>query len=151
MVPESSAGGLPDVEHRSCIDAVVALEQILGRAPDRGGDWLGALRGELDDLAAALVAHFEDERDSDLYAALAMRVPQYSARLEELMAEHEEILTRLAAVREAAEELQDDVELYQLRELNAQAQMLAATIRRHEAEENEMVMRAYWREIGGGD
>ncbi len=54
-------------------------------------------------------------------------------------------------VREEARELSGDIKLYQLRELNAHAQMLAAIIRPHEAEENEMVMRAYWQEIGSGD
>ena len=124
-LPESSV-----VEHRSCVDAVVALEEVLGRALDREGGWLEALRGELDDLAAALVSHFEEELTSDLYASLALRVPQYSARLQELTAEHGEILRRLDAVREEARQLRDDVEFYQLRELNAHAQMLAAIIHR---------------------
>ncbi len=155
MVSKSStADRLPEssgVEHHSCVEAVVALENILGRAPDHEGGWLEALRGELDELATALMAHFEEEMASDLYGSLAHRAPQCSARLEELMDEHDEILQRLDAVREEAGQLSDDAELYQLRELNAHAQMLAAIIRRHEAEENEMVMRAYWQEIGSGD
>ncbi len=152
MSSKSPTGGrLPDVEHRSCLEAVVALEQALSHTPDRRGSWLEALRGELDDLGAALLAHFEEEKASDLYASLAIRVPQYSARLDELMAEHDEILRHLETVREEARKLDQDAELFQLRELNAHAQMLAAIIRRHEAEENEMVMRAYWQETGGSD
>ena len=47
--------------------------------------------------------------------------------------------------------LADLNEIYQMRELNAQVQLLVATIRRHEAAENEIVIEAHWDEVGVGD
>ena len=42
-------------------------------------------------------------------------------------------------------------EIHELRELNAHVQLFIATIRRHEAEENEIIMGAYWDELGAAD
>ena len=37
------------------------------------------------------------------------------------------------------------------RELRERVRVLIATLRRHEAQENEILWRAYWDDAGGGD
>ncbi len=45
----------------------------------------------------------------------------------------------------------DHSRIHSLREFNAGVQLLIASIRRHEAEENEVVLSAHWQEYGAGD
>ena len=136
-------------EHRECMEVVSDLETFLGRQPDREGVWVGELVDKLEHLGATLRGHFEEEHDG-LYVQLPIKFPRLSTRLTKLRAEHATILESLDGTLEKARRSQKP-ELYELRELNAHVQLLVATIRRHEAEENEIVIEAHWDEVGVGD
>ena len=45
----------------------------------------------------------------------------------------------------------DSAETLRVQEFRARVALLIATIRRHEAEENEIIMEAYWDELGAAD
>jgi len=151
--PGAKPSSLVDVtleEHRACMEVVAEVEGILDRQPDREGAWLGELRGKLPELRRTLSAHFAGEEQGPLFRQLPIQAPQLSGRLQRLEDEHQGILDSVDTLLERADAL-NDPEIFQLRELNAQVQLLVATIRRHEAEENELVMQANWDEIGTGD
>ena len=151
--PRSKSTSLADVtldEHRACMAVVSEVESILDRQPDRGGKWLALLREKLPELRSTLATHFAGEEGGPLFRQLPIQAPQLSGRLTRLEEEHAGILVSVEALADRAEKLEDP-EVYELRELNAQVQLLIATIRRHEAEENELVMQANWDEIGDGD
>ncbi|MCG8460377.1 MAG: hemerythrin domain-containing protein, partial [Holophagales bacterium] len=151
-VGTTQRGPLAAEAHHGVMESVVALEEVLGRSLEPHRDWLEALGHSLDDLIGVLREHFDEESAGELYGELLERFPRYAHRLEQLAAEHEEILQRAEALLESTAALdRDDLQVYRLRELNAQGQLLAAILRRHEAEENEIVMRAYWNEVGTGD
>ena len=57
---------------------------------------------------------------------------------------------RLERIIAQAEGLEDPA-VYDLRELNAAVQLFVATLRRHEAAENEIVVHSLWDELGTGD
>ena len=137
--------------HHDVIEDVVALEKVLSRPLEPATEWLGALGEQLEALQATLSRHFDDERRGELYGELPAKFPQWAGQLERLAAEHDEILQRTAALRHRVRGLGPASEVYRLRELNGHAQLLAAILRRHEAEENEVVMRAYWDDVGTGD
>jgi hypothetical protein len=137
-------------EHRGCMQAVAAVEECLDRAPDREGHWLGALLSVLPNLADTLEAHFSAEKDTSLYTELPVKCPEFAVKLNGLLAEHDRILDSARSLIGEAGALREP-RIYELRELNARAQVLLATIRRHEAEENEIIMRAHWEESGCGD
>jgi len=137
-------------EHRECMQVVSEVEDCLERRLDRGGQWVGEVLAVLPRLAASLRAHFEAEQGGALFRKVPLTHPQYADRLQRLEAEHDQILKRIDEVVGKAEGVASE-KLYEVRELNAQVQMLVATIRRHEAEETEILMGAHWEEIGTGD
>ena len=60
------------------------------------------------------------------------------------------MLDSLDSLLRKAERLHEP-ETLDLRELSAHVQLFAARFRRHEAAENELVVEAYWNDIGVGD
>jgi hypothetical protein len=60
------------------------------------------------------------------------------------------MLERMDDVLHKAEAL-ENTEIFELRELNGRVQLLLAQIRRHEAAEDELVIRAHCEEVGVGD
>ena len=137
-------------EHRECMQVVAELEVCLEKHPDDAGRWVAELQEKLTVLGETLKQHFKVENEGPLYRGLPETHPRLANRLQALEAEHGVLLQRLAAVQQQAEGL-DDPEPYELRELNARAQLLVARIQRHEAQENEIVMEAHWGEVGVGD
>ena len=158
MEPETAAVNTPSTlgqetkeSHHDVIHAVMALEDVLSRSPEPAVDWLAALATELGHLHDLLHCHFDDEREGELYGDLPERFPRYAPRLAQLAEEHDDLLERTDVLARQTKALGSDAEVWRLRELNARGQLLAAILRRHEAEENEIVMRAYWDEVGTGD
>jgi len=137
-------------EHRECMQVVSEVEDCLERHLDRGGQWVDEVLAVLPRLAASLREHFEAEQEGALFRKVPLTHPQYADRLQRLEAEHDQILKRIDKVIGKAEGV-DREKMYEVRELNAQVQMVVATIRRHEAEETEILMGAHWEEIGTGD
>ena len=137
-------------EHRGCMKLVSDVEACLDRRPDQPAAWLAQLREALESLGFGLRQHFRAEEAGRLFADLAESHPRLSGPLNKLVDEHRLMLAAIEAAIGRADALADP-EPFELRELNARVQMLIAQIRRHEAEENELVLRAYWRESGVGD
>jgi len=138
-------------DHQDCMRMVAEVESILDRQPDREGRWIGSLLETLPTLADRLRAHFRAEEQAALYRELPVSKPRLAPRIEKLAAEHDEMLASVDKVIRRARGIAEPAEIHQLRELNALVQLLVATIRRHEAEENEIIMGAYWDELGAAD
>lgn len=136
-------------EHRECMGLVAEIEHCLDRTPD-GGGWLDELREKLPRLAEQLERHFQGEEGQYLYREVPLSFPRFAARLDKLKSEHGEILEAARSTIARTRGLRG-AERHELRELNARIQLLVATIRRHEAEENEILLRAYWHDVGAGD
>ena len=135
---------------RQLLHAVTDLEDCLDRPPETSGEWLGELQRCLPRLVRSLRDHFREEEAGYLHRELPLQFPRFADRLRHLAAEHAGILTSADAACEQCGELQS-AEMHQLRELNGRVQLLVATIRRHEAEENEILFSAHWDEVGAGD
>jgi len=148
--PGLDAGSLESLldEHRECMQVVAEVETCLDEAPDREGRWLGRLLPKLETLTERLRTHFVEEEQASLYRDVPERYPRYADRLKRLASEHGEIVERATDLVRRAGAL-DPTRIHQLREFNAGVQMLVASIRRHEAEENEVVLGAHWQEFGG--
>jgi hypothetical protein len=137
-------------EHRGCMAVVAEVERCLDCQPDREGHWVSRLLESLPRLATTLRAHFEEEQQGPLYRKLPISFPRFAHRLEQLEAEHVRILEVVDGAVARARKLRS-AEMYEIRELNAQIQLIVATIRRHEAEEDEILIQAHWDEVGVGD
>lgn len=137
-------------EHRGLMETVSAVEGCLDSPPDREGKWRSALVSELARLTDALRCHFGTESQGALYQEIPERFPRFAQRLRDLEAEHASILADAESVLKLGREETGD-RIYEQRRLNARAQLLVATLRRHEAEENEIILSAHWDEVGAGD
>lgn len=137
-------------EHRHCMEVVAEVEACLDRQPDRDGAWLSDLLRKLPKLSETLRDHFAAEEKGPLFEKIPYSHPQFASTLQDLKDEHGRITSTVESIIRKAGQLQD-AEIFELRELNAQIQLLIATIRRHEAAENEVVVQAHWDEVGVGD
>jgi hypothetical protein len=147
---EKSAADEALDEHRECMQVVSSVENCLDRHPDREGQWIAQLSEELPRLAETLRCHFIAEQEGPLYQTLPVTHPRFASRLQKLEGEHAKII---AAVEDAVQKAVslNDPPMYEIREFNAELQLMVATIRRHEAEENEIILSAHWDEVGTGD
>ena len=137
-------------EHRACMQLLSEVEECLDRPPDDPAGWISDLKQRLTRLTAALDEHFTGEEAGPMFRDLPIRHPRLAGPLKQLEDEHKEMRVDLQSVRDKAEEL-DQPEVFELRELNARVQLFVARLRRHEAAENELVIQAYWDEVGVGD
>jgi hypothetical protein len=137
-------------EHSGCMKLVVELEACLDRRPDDPVRWLAELTDQLSRLTGALGRHFETEESGPIFRSLPTRHPRLADPLAALEAEHSVMLAELGDVVSTAKALESP-EIFEIRELNARVQLFVARIRRHEAAENELVVQAYWDEVGVGD
>jgi hypothetical protein len=152
-VKEDAGSALVDEtldEHSGCMKLVAEVEDCLDRRPDNPKAWVAELRGKLARLDGALRKHFQGEEAGPIFRSLPTRHPRLAEPLAALEAEHAVMLDELTAVLGRAEALESP-EVFELRELNARVQLFVARIRRHEAAENELVIQAYWDEVGVGD
>ncbi len=138
-------------EHRACMRVVSEVEECLGCQPDRDGAWVGRLQNSLTKLSRTMRAHFEAEEQEPLFRDLPATQPQFAERLARLESEHRQMLEELDAVMAKANNLLHKDRIYEQREVNGLVQLLIAKIRRHEAEENEILIEAHWDEVGVGD
>jgi len=153
---DDSTGKLASIEetldeHRACMDMVSEVEHCLDRHPKPGGEWTVRLRAALTRLGETLRGHFAGEEQGPMFTRMPESHPRFAARLQKLKNEHAVILDRVREVLDRVNVVKDDARDYELREINSHAQLLIATLRRHEAEENEIVIAAHWDEVGVGD
>ena len=137
-------------EHRACMQLLSEVEECLDRPPDDPAGWISDLKRKLTELATALDEHFTGEEAGPVFRKLPIHHPRLAGPLKKLEDEHATMRSDLKTVRGKADEL-DDPEVFELRELNARVQLFVARLRRHEAAENEIVIQAYWDEVGVGD
>lgn len=137
-------------EHRECMNLVAELEGCLDRRPEPAAEWLASVTDCLKRLRGSLAEHFRDETEGWLYREMPLRRPRFAPALERLEAEHPEILQEFDGVTQKAEALTDP-ERHHVRELAGHLQLLTARLRRHEAEENEILIAAAVEDTGQGD
>ena len=137
-------------EHEGCMQLLTDLEACLDRRPYDAKRWPTELKEKLVRLSTALREHFECEESGALFRRIPERHPALAAPLAQLEAEHPKMLEALDTLLRKAEML-DEPEMVDLRELSAHVQLFAARFRRHEAAENEVVIEAYWNDVGVGD
>jgi hypothetical protein len=100
------------------------------------------IASRLEALEHQLAAHFDAEERSGLFGPFLEAFPRFSRPLERLRREHPAILAQTRALREACARGEDAAR---------RVRALVASIRRHEAEETEILHRAYCEDIGPHD
>ena len=132
-------------DHRNLQQILTALTTEL-EGP-RGADRPGRFAVGLEELRSFLATHFRSEEQGTLFSEIPLKFPWLAGQLEGLVAEHGAITEDLGTVLDKAAQT-DGTDSGAMHALTAQIKMVFAKILRHEAEENELITQAYWKDLG---
>ena len=137
-------------EHHGCMKALAEVENCLGHYSETEGSGHTEILDRLKALNTTLRHHFQGEEEG-LFRKLPVDHPHLAPRFTKLQDEHTAILELLQAVIRKKEAVDKQAEVSRPFELSAKVKLLVATLRRHEAEEDELMMEAHWRTVGVSD
>jgi hemerythrin-like domain-containing protein len=137
-------------EHREAKRLVRALEETLDRPSDEREEWAVDVAAAVEALLANLRPHFKSEETGCLYREVPVDVPHLADRCCALASEHDELMRGFEAAIESTRDLASGGGGAP-RAIEGRLRRLIATLRRHEAEENEILIAAYWDDLGAGD
>lgn len=133
-------------EHQHLRALLKALEQHL-QQPGESDVWLTGLRDMLAGLVDVCSEHFKLEEEAELHVQLREQSPRLASRLEKLLAEHARILAELQKL--VADLATPSAAPGQTERLKQQVSSALEEVRQHERAENEVMMDAYWDDLGG--
>jgi hemerythrin-like domain-containing protein len=136
-------------EHQHIRRLVDALENALEKRGQAGRAWIDELAPVLGELANGLASHFNGE-ESELFADVSKRLPRHQPTVERLIEQHQRLSQDFARVSGQMATL----DLAQTDAVNEFAITLSRTLkllRAHEEQENELMLVAYWQDLGEGD
>ena len=136
-------------EHRRITGLLARLETATNEPMVRPG-WSQELAGMLGELIALLKEHFSGEAETKFFQELMETEPRLSNLITKLAMEHSGIVKAFSEAGEMAQRL-DVADESEVSKVKRKVQLAVATLERHEAEENELIMRAYWEDIGAAD
>lgn len=137
-------------EHKKLFGLVAQLERHLDRGSREAASasWAEELRSYLAELRDELSAHFAFEESSQFWEDLAEAFPRAASRISRLVAEHDKILESLEKVLGTAGEPTGGRKAASV-EVGVRGTI--ASLRRHEAEEDELIQTLYCDDLGSGD
>lgn len=149
MASSSTTDGRNTVldEHRGLTLTVDRIDAWVTSDEHFGPDWAPELTRRVSALVEQLRMHFSGEAESSLFNEIRERTPQMTGRLSALALEHSEILKAFRDVVEGAKSLPAGQEAPA--RLALMTRRAISILRRHEAEENELIMCAFWDDLGG--
>ncbi len=139
-------------EHRRLFGFVAELERHVEREA-RGADarsWAAELSSYLSELHGSLSTHFAFEESSQFWDELALLFPYAARRISRLVSEHDQLLSTLSSLVLLAREAGARAESG-LAPLKGRVQEFVKQLRRHEAEEDELIQSLYSDDLGIGD
>lgn len=137
-------------EHREVVQHVSELDAWAEPNTPRDEKWGPELSRRASIVIEHLKHHFSGEAEGSLFADIAKHAPHLMGKLTALTAEHREILAEFRQVAEHASALgPGDVKT--AARIGVRARRAVAKLRRHEAEENELIFNTYWDDLGVGD
>lgn len=137
-------------EHRELVRWVSELDEWAAPSVARDGGWGPELGRKSANVLEHLSHHFSGDAEGTFFADVAKRAPHLIGKLTGLTSEHAEILKEFRQVAEQASALDGD-DMAAASRLAARTRRVVATLRRHEAEENELIFNAFWDDLGVGD
>jgi hemerythrin-like domain-containing protein len=137
-------------EHRALLQLVGMLEEWVAPSDNVDPGWGDELARRVGNVHEGLKAHFQGAAERELFDELARTAPHLLNKLTALATEHREILEQFRHVGDQARSL-DLADLAAVERLSVLTQCAIALLRRHEAEENELIVQAIWEDIGAAD
>lgn len=133
-------------EHQHIRRLVDTLESTIEKRDANGSDWLEELRPVLIELSSGLASHFQGE-EAELFEDVKRRLPRHVPTVERLVEQHRQLSLEFGKSASDATTLQishDDV----VRSFIAALSKGLKLLRAHEEQENELMLVAYWQDLG---
>lgn len=133
-------------EHEDLRALLQASERHV-QQPAGSDAWLENLRETLSGLVELCVEHFRLEEQAGLHVQLREQSPRLAFRLENLLSDH---LRILEALRKLVTDLPiESIASGEADRVKERVLGVLEAVREHERAENEVMMDAYWEDLGG--
>lgn len=137
------------LEHGEISEGVVEFEKWLESGSGDDSAWATHLHQRLVPLCNTLKAHFASEEGSSLYKKLPERSVGFAEAVERLFDEHYDMIREIESLIQAAHAITGSTFDGDRRILTRRARGVIFALRRHEAEENEILHQVYWEDLDG--
>ncbi len=137
-------------EHRDLRELITNLGERAcapSKPPER---WSDELSDILTRLRTALHQHFVDEEEGPFANELPVSFPQLAGRLEDLLAEHRDLMERLDQILRRVAEASEHATNEDVRQIRADVRVFIEAIRAHESAENALLQDSVLEDLGGG-
>lgn len=136
-------------EHQHIRRLVDSLETALEKRAQGGRVWLDEVTPLLGELASGLASHFKGE-EAEFFADVSRRLPRHAPTVERLVEQHHRLTQDFAIVASQVATL----DVHQSGVVEQFTTLLAKSLkllRTHEEQENELMLVAYWQDLGEAD
>lgn len=116
-------------------------------SPRNFPDWRLEFIWRLRDFKNHLLKHFELEEEGGFMAEILSESPEAINQVKKLEAEHGQIVSELDGIIADLKKIHEK-EIPKLEDIRSRVTQLMATIRNHEAAENELIQTVYYQEYG---
>ncbi len=138
------------LDHRKLVGMLQELENWLEIPPEHFRAWIETLGTKLTEVMLALKPHFKREEDSPLFREVPINFPRFAGTIDRLMAEHQQFIDDIEDITDMLESLEHPRQAH-VWEMACKTKLVVASLRRHASEENEVLQKAYWEDVGGMD
>jgi len=136
-------------EHQHIRTLVDRLQGCIDQQKDGTDDWLAEVRPLVGELANRIGPHFNGE-EAEFFQDVRQRIPRHAATIDKLIQQHRRLLQDLVALAGRLENLKKasgpDAESWVM-DLTRTLRLLST----HEEQENELMLVAYWQDLGEAD
>lgn len=136
------------LEHGEISEDVAEFEKWLESGESGDAVWAGRLGEQLAPLCNTLKAHFAGEESSGLYNKVPPGAGDYSDAIERLFDEHYDMIREIESLIQSAHAITGNTFEGDRQALSRRARGIIFALRRHEAEENEILHKIYWGDTG---
>lgn len=136
-------------EHQHIRRLVDALELSLEKRSNGGRAWLDELGPALSELTKGLASHFKGE-EAEFFADVSKRIPRHAPVVERLAQQHQGLTREFETVAKRAATIDAD-KTQAVDEFVAALTAVLKQLRTHEEQENELMLVAYWQDLGEAD
>ncbi|HEY5956165.1 MAG TPA: hemerythrin domain-containing protein [Polyangiaceae bacterium] len=136
-------------EHQHIRRLVDAIEIALDKRTQGGKAWFEELEPVLSELSKGLVAHFKGE-EAEFFTDVGKRLPRHAPTIERLVEQHQTLSRDFEEVAQKVSTLN----VANAEQVAAFAVLVSKTLkalRTHEEQENELMLVAYWQDLGEAD
>jgi hemerythrin len=133
-------------EHQHIRRLVDALEVAIDKRQTGSIEWLDEARPVLIELSSGLLSHFRGE-ETELFGDITNRLPRHAATVERLIEQHRRLATDFGRTASDATTL-DPTHTETVNGFLTVLSKALKLLRAHEEQENELMLIAFWQDLG---